>query len=90
MATSGVERAFCVLEFDKNKSATDVQRKFRTKFNKEAPSRHDKFVTTGFLCPKKGVAVLQFLEELRKEWSTEIHHKQTIVLQGMVRYFQNS
>ncbi|PSN36864.1 hypothetical protein C0J52_16780 [Blattella germanica] len=53
------QRAFCVLEFDKSKSATDVQRKFRTKFNKEAPSRksiyawHDKFVTTGCLCPKK-------------------------------------
>ncbi|PSN48391.1 hypothetical protein C0J52_18511 [Blattella germanica] len=59
MATSGVERAFCVLEFDKEKSATNVQRKFRTNFNKEAPSRksiyasHDKFVTTGCLCPKK-------------------------------------
>ncbi|PSN39953.1 hypothetical protein C0J52_28330 [Blattella germanica] len=70
MATSGVERAFCVLEFDKNKSATDVQRKFRTKFNKEAPSRKSIYawhVTTGCLCPKKGVALLHQLKPNDKQ-----------------------
>lgn len=39
MAISGAECAFCVLEFDKKKSATDVQHKFPTKYDKEAQSR---------------------------------------------------
>jgi hypothetical protein len=59
MATSGAEKAFCVLEFDKNKCATHVQRKFRTKYGKNPPTRkavyhwHKKFVATGCLCPEK-------------------------------------
>jgi hypothetical protein len=59
MEISGPERAFYVLAFDKSKCATDVQRKFVTTYRKEAPSRkeiydwHNKFVITGFLCPRK-------------------------------------
>jgi hypothetical protein len=39
MATSGPKRAFCMLTFDKSKCATNVQRKFRTAYGKETPSR---------------------------------------------------
>lgn len=59
MALSGEERAFCVLEFHASRSPTDVQRKFRTKYHKDPPSRkaiyawYDRFVSTGCLCPKK-------------------------------------
>jgi hypothetical protein len=55
MATSGAEKAFCVLEFDKSKCATHVKRKY----GKNPPTRkaiyhwHKKFVATGCLCPEK-------------------------------------
>jgi len=54
MATfTGAERARCVFWFEETKSATQVQRKFRTKYRKEPPSRpkiyswHTNFVQTG-------------------------------------------
>jgi hypothetical protein len=59
LATSGPERALCVLAFDESKCATDIKRKFRTAYGKEAPRRkaiydwHNKFVTAGCLCPRK-------------------------------------
>lgn len=58
MATTEVEKAFCVLEFARSASATDVQRKFRSAYKKDPPSRktiyawHKKFVTTGCLCDR--------------------------------------
>jgi hypothetical protein len=40
MATfTGAERARCVFWFEETKSATQVQRKFRTQYRKEPPSR---------------------------------------------------
>ena len=40
MATfTGAERARCVFWFEETKSATQVQRNFRTKYRKEPPSR---------------------------------------------------
>ena len=54
MATiTGAERAPCVFWFEETKSATQVQRKFRTKYRKEPPNRptiyswHTNFVQTG-------------------------------------------
>ena len=37
MSFTGKEKAFCVLEFDKNNSWTCVQRKFQTEFLKQPP-----------------------------------------------------
>lgn len=58
-ATTGAEKAFCVLEFAKSSSATVVQRKFRTAYKKNPPGRktiydwHKKFIATGCLCAKE-------------------------------------
>jgi hypothetical protein len=58
MATfTGAERARCVFWFEETKSATQVQRKFRTQYRKEPPSRptiyswHNHFVP---LYPENG------------------------------------
>ncbi|PNF27089.1 hypothetical protein B7P43_G08552 [Cryptotermes secundus] len=55
MATfTGAERVRCVFWFEETKSATQVQRKFRTQYRKEPPSRptiyswHKNFIQTGF------------------------------------------
>jgi hypothetical protein len=59
MAASGAERDFCVLEVDKHKCAPHVQRKFRTKYGGNPPTRkaiyhwHKKFVARDCLCPEK-------------------------------------
>jgi hypothetical protein len=59
MAISGAEKVLCVLELGKNKLATHVQRKFRTKYSKNPPIRkaiyrwQKKFVATCCLCPEK-------------------------------------
>ena len=53
MSFTEKEKAFCVLEFDKNNSWTCVQRKFRTEFSKQLPDRrtiqkwHAKFKEEG-------------------------------------------
>lgn len=50
-----VEKSFCVLEYEKMRSATVVQRQFRTHFRKDPPNRvsiyewYSKFSTTGCL-----------------------------------------
>jgi hypothetical protein len=85
LATSYPERAFCVLAFDESKYATDVQRKFRTACGKEAPSRkaiydcHNKFVTTGCLCPRKrsgraGVSE-ENVQRVRETFSRQSAHR---------------
>ena len=59
MSFTGKEKAFCVLEFDKNNSWTCVQRKFRTEFSKQPPDRrtiqkwHAQFKEEGCLCHGK-------------------------------------
>jgi hypothetical protein len=52
MATSAVEKAFCVLELSKTNCVTVVRRRFRARFGKSPPARqsiydwHKKFKTT--------------------------------------------
>jgi hypothetical protein len=56
---SGCEKAFCILRFNEAKSATAVQRTFRTEFHKDPPSRnaiyswYTRFETTGHVCKGK-------------------------------------
>ena len=66
MATSNKERAVWMLGFNnKIKCATDMQRKFSTKYSKEAPSRkviyawQDTFVSIGSLSPGIEMTVVQ-------------------------------
>ena len=62
MSFTGMEKAFCVLECDKNNSWTCVQREFRTGFSKQPPDRrtiqkwHTKFKEEGCLCSRKRIA----------------------------------
>ncbi|KFM69168.1 hypothetical protein X975_25469, partial [Stegodyphus mimosarum] len=59
MALCAAEKFFFVAEFDKTKTATDFQRKFRMKYRKAAPTRkavyywYRKFFETGYLCLKQ-------------------------------------
>ena len=69
MSFTGMEKVFCVLEFDKNNSWTCVQRKFLTVFSEQPPDQrniqkgHMKFKEEGCLCTffltKKGFPLLQ-------------------------------
>ena len=59
MATTVVEKAFCVLELAKTNSVTLVQRHFRRRYGKPPPTRQSicdwskKFQETGCLCEGK-------------------------------------
>lgn len=59
MVNNYVEKAFCVLELEKTKSVTVVQRRFRTRFQKAPPGKksvydwHKKFKNTGSLFKSK-------------------------------------
>ena len=56
MSFTGKEKAFCVLEFDKNNLWTCIQHKFQTEFLKQPPDQrtiqkwHTKFKEEGYLC----------------------------------------
>lgn len=58
MVNTLTEKSFCVLEFERTRSATTVQRRFRTRYHKDPPNRksiydwHRKFKDTG--CLRKG------------------------------------
>ena len=72
MSFTGKEKAFCVLEFDKNNSWTCVQRKFRREFLKQPPDRriiqkwHAKFKEEGCLCSRKKIAPSSSTETIEK------------------------
>ena len=72
MSFTGIEKAFCVLEFDKNNSWTCVQRKFWTGYSKHPPDRrtiqkwHAKFKEEGCLCFRKRTAPSPSTERLRE------------------------
>ena len=72
MSFSGKEKAFCVLEFDKNNSRTCVQRKFWTEFSKQPPDRrtilkwHAKFKEEGCLCSRKRIAPSPSTETIKR------------------------
>jgi hypothetical protein len=59
MATSQVEKAFCMIEFAKTNSVTVMQHHFRTRYNKQPPTRQStydwnkKFNETGCCCKGK-------------------------------------
>jgi hypothetical protein len=59
MATSGEHKAFCVLDFHTNKSVVSVQRHFRFKFGRDAPSGksirkwYPQFQDRGCICNRK-------------------------------------
>jgi hypothetical protein len=59
MATSGEHKAFCVLNFHTNKSVVSVQRHFRLKFGRDAPSGksirkwYSQFQDRGCICNQK-------------------------------------
>ena len=80
MSFTGMEKAFCVLEFDKNNSWTCVQRKFCTGFSKQPPDRFTiqkwcgKFKKEGCLCSQKRIALLPSTETIKRvrnifQWS---------------------
>lgn len=58
MVNTLTEKSFCVLEFERTRSATTVQRRFRTRYHRDPPNRksiydwHRKFKATG--CIRKG------------------------------------
>ena len=72
MSFTGMEKRFCVLEFDKNNSWTCVQRKFRTEFSKQPLDRrtiqkwHAKFKEEGYLCFRKRIAPSPSTEMIEK------------------------
>jgi hypothetical protein len=59
MATSGYHKAFCVLDFDTDRSVVSVQRHFRTKFGRDPPSGksirkwYSQFQDTGCIFKRK-------------------------------------
>ena len=75
-----MEKAFCVLKFDKNNLLTCVQRKFRTGFSKQTPDRrtiqkwNTKFKEEGCLCSQKSIAPSPSTETIERvqnifQWS---------------------
>ena len=72
MSFTGMEKAFCVLEFDKNNSWTCVQCKFRTGFSKQPPDRrtiqkwHAKFKEEGCWCSQKRIALSSSTETIKR------------------------
>ena len=71
MSFTEMEKAFCVLEFDKNNPWTCVQRNFWSGFLKQPPDRrtiqkcHAKFKEEGCLC-SWGVRILNICEKFNK------------------------
>ena len=72
MSFIGMEKAFCVLKFDKNNSWTCVQRKFRRGFLKQPPDRRtiqkwlSKFKEEGCLCSRERIALSPSNETIKR------------------------
>ena len=43
--TGGEERAYCIIKFHTTRSVIIIQRHFRTRFNKQAPSEKNRYVS---------------------------------------------
>ena len=95
MSFTRKEKAFCVLEFDKNNSWTCVQRKFRTEFSKQPPDRrtiqkwHAQFKEEGCLCPGKELPHHLQLKR-SKEFETSFQRSPRKLIRKATRELQKS
>ncbi|GFS68178.1 DUF4817 domain-containing protein [Trichonephila clavipes] len=82
------EKVYCVFEYAKTSSVTVVRRRFRTKFRKEPPHRHNisrwvkQFQDTGCLCKNKSPG----LKKKNPKWLKEFVFKESLKVNATCRY----